>query len=139
MKLAATAIATALLVTASCTTTPTALSPQMYYNCDVQVTNAYGTFIARPHQLQWRTRLPGNVYMSLEYFVWLKPGPGEAVRMFEGLADNPELYVGWYDNRWEGLRRRRDPMRSAQARVGGVMIATSYPFQTSGYFTKVEV
>jgi hypothetical protein len=131
----------AALTTAACAAAPQRATPEMYYNCDVHLTNEYGRFIAKPHQLRWYTTLPGDVHIGLTYFVWLKPGPNEAVRMFGGLgADHANLYLEWRDRRWRDLPPHGEEVRrTAEARIGEAAIQAVYTRAPAGHFTTAEV
>ena len=133
MRVALSVLTSALLLMAGCSSVPAARAPVMEYNCSVSLTNAYGTFIGQPHQLWWRTRLQGDVYVSFTYFVWLEPRESEALRTFGGLGDVWELYVGWHDRRW--VRKERTV---AEARIGPSSVRTEFAFQPAGYFARAD-
>lgn len=105
----------------------------MYRECGVVRTNAYGTFTARPSQLKWFATMPGNVYVSLEYFVWLDPSSSETLRDFGGLDSLLEFYVGWHDRRWLHMEPR-----SAEARIGPTSIVRQYQFNAADYFARED-
>lgn len=133
MKGAPAIFASAVLLLNGCSAVSPMRAPIMEYNCSVSLSNAYGTFHAQPHQLQWYTRFQGDVYVSFTYFVWLEPREGEALRTFGGLGDIWELYVGWYDRRWVHTEGS-----VGEARIGSSSIRTEFAFQPSGYFARAD-